>query len=171
MKNEMVTFWSRSKDSDCRYLSNFETVPGGIPIPDDFLISQVRGRTFPSVENAFQACKYAFSELETCKNVFSELEVCSSKEAKSAGSKTGMKKRNTVLDVHAWNTVSVKCMTDLLGVRYKTDSKFKAIIESTKSEGKLFYHIETRGGYIWGGCMKNGQWVGQNRLGQILNQL
>lgn len=160
----MLTFWSRSKDLDCRYLSNFETVPGGLHIPDDFLVSHLRGRTYPSVENAFQACKYAYSQNPS---LMTELERCSSKEAKSAGSKTGMK---TILDVHAWNYVSYECMTRLLEIRYKTDERFRVIVDDAKSKGKSFYHIETRGPYIWGGCMKNGQWVGQNRLGQIFNE-
>lgn len=93
---------------DHRYLSNFELIPGGIRIPDDFFILYMRNRTFPSIENAFQACKYAFSDNPT---LMTTLETCSPKEAKSAGSKTGMKKRKTALDVSVWNGVSFECMS------------------------------------------------------------
>lgn len=164
----MLTFWSRSKHPDHRYLSNFESVPGGVRIHDDFFILYMRGRTFPSIENAFQACKYAFSDNPSC---MTALETCSPKEAKSAGSKTGMKKKKTTLDVKLWNKMSYECMSELLNIRYHSDERFKRIIDDARSEGKTFGHIETRGSYLWGGCMKNGQWVGENRLGKIMNDL
>ena len=164
----MLTFWSKSKHPDHRYLSNFELIPGGIHIPDDFSIHNVRGITFPSIENAFQACKYAFSDHPT---LMTYLESCSPKEAKSAGSKTGMKKRKTTLDVSKWNAVSFECMSKLLHVRYHTDQRFRNIIEEARENGKMFYHLEPRGPKIWGGCNKDGEWIGENKLGHILNSL
>ena len=117
--NKMLTFWSKSKHPDHRYLSNFELIPGGIRVPDDFFILYMRNRTFPSIENAFQACKYAFSDNPT---LMTTLETCSPKEAKSAGSKTGMKKRKTTLDVSVWNGVSFECMYTF-GIRWIIDSQ------------------------------------------------
>jgi|TARA_B110000261_G_C12891201_1_gene280507 predicted NAD-dependent protein-ADP-ribosyltransferase YbiA (DUF1768 family) len=93
---------------------------------------------------------------------------CSAKEAKSMGSKGGMKKRRTTLDVKTWNIVSYECMSELLKLRFEQDPQFRETI--LDADGK-FYHIETRSPYIWGGCMKNGVWVGQNRLGEIVNSL
>ena len=157
----MNTFWSRSKNPAHRYLSNFQ--PSPLVIPSDFFISYVTGYTFPSVENAFQACKYAYSDGPIH---IQELTGCSAKEAKSMGSKGGMKKRRTVLDVKTWNSVSYECMSELLKLRFDQDPQFRDTILST--DGK-FYHIETRPPYVWGGCMKDGVWVGQNRLGEIMN--
>ena len=50
-----------------------------------------------------------------------ELTGCSAKEAKSMGSKGGMKKRSTVLDVKTWNSVSYECMSELLKLRFEQD--------------------------------------------------
>jgi predicted NAD-dependent protein-ADP-ribosyltransferase YbiA (DUF1768 family) len=123
----------------------------------------MRNRTFPSIENAFQACKYAFSDNPT---VMTDLESCSPEEAKSAGSKTGMKKRKTTLDVSMWNNVSFESMSELIQVRYYTDQRFARIVNEAKQDGKMFYHLETRGSKILGG-----EWVGQNKLGHILNNI
>ena len=155
----MITFWSRSKHLDHRYLSNFELIPNGIHIPDDFFIQYMRNRRFPSIENAFQACKYAFSDNPS---MMTELEHCSPKEAKSAGSKTGMQRRKTTLDVSVWNGVSLECMSELLRMRYQVDERFARIINEAKRDGKMFYHLETRGPKVW---------TGQNKLGEILNTL
>ena len=166
--NKMLTFWSRSKHTDHRYLSNFELIPGGMRIPDDFFIIYMQNRTFQSIENAFQACKYAFSDNPT---LMTMLETCSPKEAKSAGSKTGMKKRKTTLDISVWNGVSFECMSELLHLRYQMDQRFAKIVDDSKRDGKIFYHLEIRGPKIWGGYMKDGEWIGQNKLGHILNTL
>lgn len=56
-------------------------------------------------------------------------------------------------------------------IRYQMDHRFARIINEAKRDGKMFYHLETRGPKIWGGCMKDGEWVGQNKLGHILNSL
>tara|TARA_Y100000389_G_scaffold190478_1_gene215370 strand:+ start:43 stop:543 length:501 start_codon:yes stop_codon:yes gene_type:complete len=159
----MNTFWSRSKNHDLRYLSNFEPVL--LTIPNEFFIPSMKDKTFPSVENAFQACKYAHSTnpVQMC-----ELETCTPRVAKSYGSKTGMKKRGVRLDVNAWNKVSYKCMEELLKIRILCDERFRMIIQLSD---KPFFHIETRPPYIWGGCMKNGVWVGHNRLGKIIDDL
>jgi predicted NAD-dependent protein-ADP-ribosyltransferase YbiA (DUF1768 family) len=70
--------------------------------------------------------------------------------------------------VKTWNSVSYECMSELIKLRFEQDSQFKDII--LRAEGN-FYHIETRPPYIWGGCMKDGVWVGQNRLGEIIDSL
>jgi len=161
----MITFWSRSKNPAHRYLSNFQLLPRGLRIPSDFFISYVTGYTFPTVENAFQACKYAYSDNPLG---IQELTCCSPREAKSMGSMGGMKKRGTTLDVETWNNVSFECMNELIKLRFEQDSQFRETILHTEDD---FYHIETRPPYIWGGCMKYGKWIGQNRLGNILNRL
>lgn len=84
------------------------------------------------------------------------------------GSKGGMKKRGATLDVDTWNSVSFECMNELIKLRFEQDEQFRDIILNTNDE---FFHIETRPPYIWGGCMKHGKWIGQNRLGHILNNL
>lgn len=161
----MITFWSRSKNPAHRYLSNFQVLPRGLHIPNDFFISYVTGYTFPTVENAFQACKYAYSNDPLS---IQELTCCSPREAKSMGSKGGMKKRGTTLGVDTWNAVSFECMSELLKLRFEQDPQFRDTILKEEDD---FYHIETRPPYIWGGCMKHGKWIGQNRLGNILNNL
>lgn len=161
----MITFWSRSKNPAHRYLSNFQLLPQGLCIPNDFFISYVTGYTFPTVENAFHACKYAYSDEPLG---IQELMYCSPREAKSIGSKGGMKKRGATLDVETWNRVSFECMSELTKLRFEQDPQFRETILTAEDD---FYHIESRPPYIWGGCMKHGKWIGQNRLGNILNNL
>ena len=78
----MEIFHSRSKNLHYRYLSNFQTIQNGLTIPDNFIIRSIVGYTFPSVENAFQACKYAVSSLSV-----EPFLSCTPSEAKSMGSK------------------------------------------------------------------------------------
>ena len=163
----ILTFWSRSKNVDHRFLSNFEEIEGGLRLPDDFFIPALREKTFPSVENAFQACKYTYSD----KAVPRILEECTPKQAKSMGSKTGMRKVNAVLNVSAWNAHSFECMTRLARVRYRQDQRFRTIIDDAARSGKKFYHLETRGPKVWGACVRDGVWIGQNKLGKIFNSL
>tara|TARA_B100000497_G_C7413620_1_gene260468 strand:- start:409 stop:573 length:165 start_codon:yes stop_codon:yes gene_type:complete len=51
------------------------------------------------------------------------------------------------------------------------DQRFAKIVDDAKRDGKIFYHLEIRGPKIWGGYMKDGEWIGQNKLGHILNTL
>lgn len=157
----MITFWSRSKNPAHRYLSNFQLLPHGLRIPRDFFISYVTGYTFPTVENAFQACKYAYSD-----NPLGIQELTTGSE--KYGFDEWYEKHKTTLDVDTWNAVSFECMSELLKLRFEQDPQFRDTIIHTEDN---FYHIETRPPYIWGGCMKYGKWVGQNRLGNILNSL
>ena len=52
---DAVLFYSKSKDDDARYLSNF--APASFLIDDDFAVPALRGHTAPHVEAAFQASK------------------------------------------------------------------------------------------------------------------
>lgn len=163
----MEIFHSRSKNLRYRYLSNFQTIQNGLTIPDDFIIRGVVGYTFPSVENAFQACKYAISSLgvEPFLN-------CTPSEAKSLGSKKGMKSKGATLDTFIWNDISYNVMESLIRVRARVDETFRLMLLRCRLTGTLLFHFERSGEKsYWGGYFKDGRWVGQNKLGHILNTI
>jgi hypothetical protein len=60
-------------------------------------------------------------------------------------------------------------MKDLVNLRYSNDKEFKQIIDNAKSKNIELLHFERSGkSSYWGGCMKNGEWVGENVLGKLL---
>lgn len=152
-------------------MSNFENIPGGLIIPEDFIIPSLRGTRYPSVENAFQACKYAISSRP---EIADELSMCTSKIAKTLGSKSGMRKNNTCIDVAYWNSLSYQCMYQLVQARVSCDDTFHSILKKYRGDGKRLYHFERSGAKsYWGGFFKNdtSEWVGQNNLGRIMEKV
>ena len=163
----MALFHSRSKNLYYRYLSNFQAIPGGITIPDGFILKDMVGYTFPSVENAFQAAKYALSERM---DVIPNFSACTPREAKALGGKAGMKRVGTTLNTFVWNDISYKIMESLVGIRVRADETFRLMILKCRLTGTVLFHFERSGEKsFWGGYFKDEQWVGQNKLGHILN--
>ena len=58
-----LLFFSKSKNLSARYLSNFTIITDGLTIPNDFIVNELRGHVYPSVENAFQAAKYVLKNI------------------------------------------------------------------------------------------------------------
>jgi predicted NAD-dependent protein-ADP-ribosyltransferase YbiA (DUF1768 family) len=194
---DAVVFFSRSADKGLKSLSNFCEIEGLLTIPEDFELELLRGIKFPSVENAFQAAKYAgyaapssafvkrtqrplyLSNPENDRarkmipiNVLGKL---NPREAKTFGGKKGMLKNDFQLtDPLDWENDSKRIMNALIRLRYQQDAAFKASILHFARKGKKFYHYERSGAKsFWGGYFPKagGPWVGNNELGKIMNQL
>ena len=157
----MIIFYSKSANHKARYLSNFQNLSPLLKIPDDFFIPSLRGISFISVENAFQACKTSAGYYDLEKII--EFTNCTPQEAKILGSKKNLK-----INTFIWNQISYRCMYELIKLRIKSDGKFYEII---KSEGP-FYHFDRSGSKsYWGGYFEDGVWLGRNNLGEIFNTL
>lgn len=157
-----VLFFSKAKDPTARYLSNFTEAP-----------VEYNGVVFPSIENAFQAAKYAHS---TQPHLFAELASMTPAEAKSAGSKSGMKKRGATLDLSTWNNLSPRVMKQLVEQRMKTDARYKELILQGRRDGVAFLHFERSGANsLWGGSFPKtmpreaAYFEGGNGLGLIMS--
>lgn len=158
-----ILFFSGSKDADAKYLSNFQ------PASVEFM-----GVVYPSIEHAFQAAKFQRSDKPA---LASRLLFMDAKGAKSAGSKTAMKRAGATLDVARWNQDSLAVMKHLVAQRMKTDPLYRRMIEEGRRAGTRFLHFERSGAKsIWGGFFPQGAsrdtaaaFVGQNLLGRILD--
>jgi ribA/ribD-fused uncharacterized protein len=153
-----ILFYSRSKSLDARSLSNFHLIDGGIKYKDV---------SFPSVENAFQASKYLYTNSV---HTFLKFSYISPKEAKKLGSKSAMKANGVSLNKEMWDSNSWNIMKELIDIRYEADIKFKNTIDRLNQNKILIYHFERSGpNSIWGGYFdKNKLWLGQNQLGRIM---
>ena len=164
----MSLFYSKSKNLDLRYLSNFEK-------------SKVsyKGKSYPSVESGFQGLKYFISG---CKEVASKFELggkyenLDSSEIKKLGGKGGFKKNKCELDVDKWNKESVGIMRKLLESRYDNDIRFKTILDGLNV--KLFHFERSGVKSFWGGNWEKNDIIrnketfrGQNKLGELLDGL
>jgi ribA/ribD-fused uncharacterized protein len=144
-------------------------------------MSNIIIRTFPTVEAAFQACKYLYvkdldnstEDLETSANFESvqaqitALSVESNPaEAKRLGSKGTFKRVGLTLDIERWNSVAKQIMTALCVEKVKKHDDVRAFLKDTQDKELLHY---TRGDNYWGGHISRltGELVGENHLGKI----
>jgi predicted NAD-dependent protein-ADP-ribosyltransferase YbiA (DUF1768 family) len=165
-----ILFFSKSKNLEHRYLSNFQIVDEGFIIDDTFIFKEMIGRKYHSIENAFQASKLCCAVFE--RDSLDKMEKISPLEAKRYGSKANFKKCKMKLDVDEWNRVSTPIMKHLLMLRYNHDHLFRKLIEDTKEENVILCHFERSGEKsYWGGYFKDGQWKGKNMLGKLMQQL
>lgn len=146
-----------------RQLSNFAPVEVTID-----------GRTYPSVEAAFQAAKAQHSSKPEMARKF---EVGGSvgpdpAEAKRHGSKKVYKAEGAVLKVQAWDAARDAAMFRALQARLEVDAEFRKILEASKEANVRLVHYERSGARsYWGGAVKDGAVVGTNKLGKMLMAL
>jgi len=139
-----------------RILSNF----GDIPVI-------WRGRTYPTVEHAFQAAKYLLASSRPDLESSIRLNGGDPVAAKRMGSRAGMKAVNAVLDVALWNSISDDVMTELITEKAKNPI-VRSILQKCRDNGIRLYHF-SRSDLRWG-CHINPP-KGQNRLGTIYMQV
>jgi N-glycosidase YbiA len=152
----IVTFYSKSKNKDAQYLSNFQIC--------NLIIDNV---SYPSVEHYFQKEKYNFSKGN--KDSIPNFDIMTASQAKSAGSRGGMNKYGFSLDIITWEDQKVNIMRKALNCRWIQDEKFKYIVSKFRKDGKLLLHFEFGKNPIWGGkVLKNGNLEGINILGDII---
>lgn len=174
-KDGILMFYSKSKEPNLKYLSNFE--------PSDVKI-KVYGNTmiFPSIEHGFQAMKYVVSDQMQIAKEFEKGEKYgfrSPKDIKKEGGKMAFKKRKVSLKVIQWEENKLRIMKKLVNSRYTSDAKFRHIVDKIKSNGyKLFHYEGTRGRRVsyWGGSWPASikdlrdqlNFNGENMLGKLI---
>jgi len=132
----VLLFHSRSKDPKARILSNFSKHSVNF-----------EGNEYPSIEHAFQAQKYLFSNKPQEIYAFTtngELGQLDPKFAKSAGSKSGMARRGAILDSISWNSKSVSIMTSLIEIKIKTHEDVARMLEEAKKLRQSIVHYSLR---------------------------
>ena len=152
---------SRGASDDAKYLSSFTPC-----------VVTWRNKTYPSVENAFQAAKLSYlqNESDNLEALYKQFTSVSSAEAKKLGTATSFKKHGIILDKKIWNQNSINIMKELLITRYNNDSKFASLLEKYDK----FYHFERSGNRsFWGGYFEkeSGNFVGQNMYGKLLKNI
>jgi ribA/ribD-fused uncharacterized protein len=152
------------------------------PLPDDALrrLSNFSedpvsydGHEYPSVEHAYQAQKYLYSNKPEIVSMFYTTGTLKTPaEAKSAGGKTGMKKHGAQLDMARWNNADADgIMRKLIDSKISKNPYIKSILETAKKNNIRFVHFSRMDMY-WGahvnadGSIKKGE----NKLGEIYNQ-
>lgn len=159
----MDIFYSKSKNLDLRYLSNFEECE-----------VNYEGKKYGSVEKGFQGLKYILSGYESVGKKFevgNEYDNLNGNEIKKLGGKGGFKKNGCELDIEKWNKESVGIMEGLIESRYKNDKKFRKILDKYD---KIFHFERSGEKSFWGGNWKKGveriecNFRGKNKLGEIM---
>lgn len=137
--------------------------------------------TFASPEHAFQGAKYLYSNRP---NLIVEFTVHGALghdpiQAKSAGSKGGMKKRGTVLNVGEWNSKRDAVMVQIVEARMHQDPVFHDIVMACTIHKIPLIHYSLRDKY-WGTILDKSQSHGNhivmkegrlNKLGNIYHQI
>lgn len=179
VKNGGVSFFSKSKNLDARFLSNFAS--SSIFIGEDFVVEELRNETAPNVEAAFQAAKIVKAggdSSQVSDRVSAAKRLLqpgfSAVEAKRCGSKSGFKSKGFTYNHEIWTDISHKVMSQLLRYRAKSDGRFRQLLVRNARMGLKHYHFERSGSKSeWGGHFEKdtGEWQGNNRLGRMIDAL
>lgn len=165
VKRGYLYFYSGARHPVERYLSTFH--PARIVY---------RGEVFPSIEHAFQAAKFLYSDRPDLFHAAAmDASAVTAAKAKSLGSKTAFAKRRVVLNVESWNIHNKAVMRELVQARVREDVAFRSILERARQGGLTLYHYEKAFGKrgaepYWGGYFRksDGEFFGKNWLGKIL---
>jgi ribA/ribD-fused uncharacterized protein len=127
------------------------------------------GVTYPTVEHAFQAQKYSFTDKPELMQLFTTYATAA--EAKSAGTKGAMKKHKTELDINKWNECRDAIMVALITSKIEKNPDIKNILVIAKQNNIRFVHF-SRTDMYWGAHMNEDGSIkkGENRLGIIYNK-
>lgn len=134
----------------------------------------IDGRTYPSVEAAFQAAKALHSDKP---EMAKDFEVGGSvgpdpAVAKQHGSRKVYVAKGAKLKAKEWEAARDAAMMKILQARYDQDEVFRQILEATKALNINLVHFERSGPKAyWGGLVKDGVVQGRNRLGEMLMAL
>jgi hypothetical protein len=161
-ENGCISFNSMSNNNYLKYLSNHTYAPGGITIQHDFPIKNMIGLVFPTIENAFQASKYAV--LGNMSKIM-EFTLISPTSAQNIC--------RSLKTNQEWSKKSIEIMKSLIKGRCFTDFLFNGMIEEGQRNGHTFKCIQEVGVYsFWGGyfngASSNDEWIGNNVIGKIM---
>jgi len=131
---------------------------------------QWRGNVYPTVEHAFQGAKYLYASNHP--EVEADFRQGGSigpdpVAAKKAGGRSGMRERNTILDIEKWNVISTNIMIELIHIKAKV-SVVRDILRICHKNNIQLYHF-SRTDMKWG-CHVNADGTikkGENLLGEI----
>jgi len=176
------TFFSKTSDAARRNLSNF--APSAAPIgvtPElcrEFKVPEMN-RSFDCIEAVYQAFKIMTCTARDPRQRDDCLDRLSSGgsdaaglAAKRLGSKTSTLKRGLKLNPSVWTHVMERSVMKMaIGARAKVDPVYRAKLCEAVAGKFTWLHIETRkpaSKCRWGGFFRDGQWHGQNELGQLM---
>jgi len=134
----------------------------------------IDGRTYPSVEAAFQAAKALHSSKP---EIAKDFEVGGSigpdpATAKQHGTRKLYTAKGAKLKTKEWEAARDAAMMKILQARYDQDEVFQQILKATKALNVNLVHYERSGAKAyWGGWLKDGVVQGRNRLGEMMMAL
>jgi ribA/ribD-fused uncharacterized protein len=137
---------------------------------------QYDGYLYPTVEHAFQALKYSCTENPELVNVIREqYKNKTANEAKSSGSKAGMKKMNVSLNLKCWDNKKDAIMRALIQSKVQRHPEILGILTVVRDNGYTLVH-HARTDMEWGAHVNyddekhiTGIKEGVNKLGEIYN--
>ena len=127
---------------------------------------EYQGKIYPTVEHAYQSQKYTCTEKPELVEMVRTLKTAL--EAKSAGSKSGMKKNGVTLDMECWNKKKLNLMKELIQSKIERHPEIKEILAIVKREGIQLVHF-SRTDMEWGAHVEEDGTIkrGNNLLGEI----
>jgi N-glycosidase YbiA len=113
------------------------------------------GETYPTVEHAFQAAKTL--DKEQRRNI---QQTDSPRQAKRLGREVTLRQD--------WEQIKFEIMLGFLKQKFSQPDLRQQLLETGDAE---LIEGNTWGDKVWGAVQVNGQWVGENRLGELLMQV
>lgn len=163
--DNIIKFYSKSKDNELRKLSNFNM--------EKIIVEDIE---FKSGEHCFQYFKYLSSSIN-CKNDDIErsnkllehsnkiLESENANEAKKLGSKSSMKLNNK--EIYLWNKLCYDYQHKICLAKLEQNKNLKNILLNTNNKYLLHQDNRAKEKTIWGGRIKYDILIGKNELGKI----
>ncbi len=167
---KLILFHSKSKEiteyglpkNAMRLLSNFSMIP-----------VEYESHIYPSVEHAYQAQKYNYSNRPELVSEFYDGTITTPEAAKSAGGKGGMKKRGAVLDFSRWSEdVSQTIMRELIVSKIQRNPVIREILDLLAPHHVELVHF-SRSDMFWGAHVNEERTAiirGKNLLGELYNE-
>ncbi len=179
-KNIPTPTKTKMPETILQFHSKSKLLPKGHVLPPDALRRlsnfsedpvEFEGHEYPSVEHAFQGQKYKCSNKPEQIESFYNGTIKTPLDAKSAGSKSGMKKVGAVLDISCWTSKSEDIMRELIASKISKNADIQNILKIAKENNIRFVHF-SRMDMIWGAHVDaSTQKItkGMNKLGEIYN--
>ena len=136
---------------------------------------EYEGHRYPSIEHAYQAQKYKYSNKpELMADFYIGGKFNTANEAKEAGGRKGMKAKGTALDFTRWSDAKADQIMEGL-VKYKVQKypEIRNILSILRKNNVHLVHTSLRDKY-WGASMhtdKSGIKSGKNKLGELYNTI
>jgi ribA/ribD-fused uncharacterized protein len=169
-----IKFWSRGTDLKKKEMKKYN-LPANTPkLLSNFAETPVQWNhhMYPTVEHAFQAAKYMFSTLPSFEKEFrvgESIGLQPPKVAKTAGSKTGMKKNKAVLNIVEWDSQKNDIMKQLIQDKIQRHDIIRSILQSCREHHIPLFHY-SKEDRVWGCTINEEEGTvkeGNNLLGKL----